>query len=398
MNIYKYTAKDEAGKNLKGKVEARDEKQAIDILRARKLVIVALQATSQGSMFSNFSQRVSGDDIVQFTQQLSTMLNSGLPLTDALEMLRMQSRAVMSKVLGDIQSDVQGGMSLAEAMGRHKEVFSGVYVALVRAGEASGKLDEILSRLAENEEKQREFRAKVKGAMIYPIIIFIAMFLVMLVIMIFVVPQLTSIYDSFDAELPFATQILIGISNLVRNWWWVLIGAAAGATIFFRQWHRTPDGKKQIDAMVLRIPVFGTLRVQIIMAEFARTLSLLVKAGISILDALSIVSETVGNSIYREAITLVSKGVEKGMPLAAMLAQQQTFPPLMSQMVAVGEETGQLDEVLGKVARYFEQIAENKIKNLTTAIEPIIMIILGLMVAFIVFAIITPLYKITELF
>jgi len=397
MKVYKYRAKDELGKSLKGKVEARDEQQAIGVLRAKKLVVVSLQEVGKSSILFSFN-RVSKDDVVQFTQQLSTMLNSGLPLTDALELLRVQSRSGMAKILGELQGDVQGGMSLAEAMNRHGEVFSPVYVSLVRAGEASGKIDSILLRLAENEEKSREFRAKVKGAMIYPTIIVIAVVLVMTVLMIFVVPQLTEIYTSFDAELPLMTRVLIGVSNLVRNLWWLVAAVIIGAVVTFRQWNKTPSGKRQIDVILLKVPVFGPLRVQVIMAEFARTLALLASAGIAILDGLEIVSNTVGNSVYKEAIGKVSKGVEKGMPMAAMIAQQRVFSPLVSQMVAVGEETGKLDEVLNKVAIYFEQLAEHKIKNLTTAIEPLIMVVLGVMVAFIVFAVITPLYKLTEMF
>jgi type IV pilus assembly protein PilC len=398
MNVYKYTAKDEMGKTLKGKVEARDERQAISILRARKVVVISLQISGQGMNFGSLTNMVSRDDVVQFTQQLSTMLNSGLPLTDALDLLKSQSKPGMSKILSDTQNDIQGGMSLAEALSKHTEVFSSVYVALVRAGEASGKIDTILNRLAENEEKQREFRAKIKGAMIYPVIITIAMVLVMAVIMIFVVPQLSDIYTSFGASLPFQTLLLIGMSNFVRNFWWLIILMGIGGTFGLKQYQRTPGGRRHIDFLLLKLPIFGALQVEVIMSEFSRTLSLLVAAGISILDGLQIVSETVGNSLYKESIQTVSKGVEKGMPLAAMVARERVFPPLISQMISVGEETGKLDEVLGKVAIYFEQNAEHKIKNLTTAIEPLIMIVLGVMVAFIVFSVITPLYKLTDLF
>jgi type IV pilus assembly protein PilC len=256
----------------------------------------------------------------------------------------------------------------------------------------------VLLRLAESEEKQRQFRSKTKGAMVYPAIVMAAMAIVVSVMMIFVVPQMTDMYDSFGAELPFMTQILIAISDFMRNTWWLAILMVIGGTFAFKQWYKTPAGRYQIDDLALKIPVLGPLKSQIIMTEFSMTLSLLVGAGISILEGLVIVTEAVDNVVYKDALKRVSKGVEKGMPMATMLARQQVFPPLLSQMVSVGEETGELETVLIKVAKYFEQVAEQTIKNLTTAIEPLIMIVLGLVVGFIVLAIITPLYKITEMF
>jgi type IV pilus assembly protein PilC len=401
MPIFTYTARDEKNVKVKGKVEARDERHAAQVLRERTMVVITIKADSDGislGFLDTLTNRVSRDDVVTFTQQLATMLGAGLPLTEGLEMLRYQSKPGLAKVLGDILHDVQGGASLGDALGRHKGVFSDVYVALVKTGEASGKLDTVLIRLAESEEKQRQFRSKTKGAMVYPAIVMAAMTIVVSIMMIFVVPQMTSMYDSFGAELPFMTQILIGISDFMRNTWWLALLIIAGGAVGFKQWYKTPQGRHQIDELALKIPVLGPLRSQIIMTEFSMTLSLLVGAGISILEGLVIVTEAVDNVVYKDALKRVSKGVEKGMPMASMLARQHVFPPLLSQMVSVGEETGELETVLIKVAKYFEQVAEQTIKNLTTAIEPLIMIVLGLVVGFIVLAIITPLYKITEMF
>jgi type IV pilus assembly protein PilC len=369
-------------------------------LRGKGLTVISLKMVGEGANipFASMFNRVSGNDLVQFTQQLATMLNSGLPLTDALDLFQSQSRPSMSKVLGEIAHDIQGGSSLGDALARHGKIFSSVYVALVRAGEAAGKLDEVLNRLAENEEKSREFRSKTKSALIYPAIVVVAMTGVIAVLMIFVIPQMTEMYESFGAELPFATVLLIWISNLFRTLWWLVLILGAAGMYFLGQWRKTATGGRKIDELLLKVPVFGPLRVKIILTEFARTLSLLVGAGISILEALQIVSQAMENIVFEDAVKKAAKGVEKGLPLAAMLARQQVFPPIMSQMVAVGEETGELDVILGKVAKYFEMEAEALIKNLTTAIEPIIMIVLGVVVGFIVFAIITPIYKITELF
>lgn len=399
MQIYSYTVKSEQGKTLKGKVEARNERHAVQILRGKGLVVIKIKSDrTPMSVNVPFFNRVKKEDLVQFTTQLSTMLNSGLPLTDALALLKVQSKPAMMKVLDELAQDVQGGMSLTEALAKHPEVFSTVYVSLVRAGEASGKLDDILLRLAENEDKNREFRAKTKGAMVYPIIVFVAMIGVMAVMMLVVVPQLTELYTSFDAELPFITQVLIGISNFLINYWWLMIFIVVVSIFGFKQYRKTPVGRKQTDKLGLKIPVFGPLRTKIILTEFTRTLALLIAAGVSILESLEIVKSSMNNVIYMEATAQAAKGVEKGMPLAAMLAKQQVFPVLMSQMIAVGEETGQMDQVLMKISHYFESDVEHLIKNLTTALEPIIMVVLGVMVAFVVLGILMPLYKITTLF
>lgn len=401
MELFDYVAKDEKGRTLKGKVEARDESQAAGILRGRQMVVISIKplgGSLQIGFLSDMLERVKQEDILNMTSQLSTMINSGLPLTEALEILRVQSKPAMAKIMNEVLRDVQGGMGLADAMARREGVFSNVYLALVRAGEASGKLDEILKRLAETEEKRRQFRAKTKGAMVYPTIVVIAMVLVVAILMIVVVPQLTTMYSEFGADLPFATVLLIAISDFFRTLWWLMLIAIGGAIYAIKQYHKTKAGRLQLDQLLLKIPIMGPLRRESIMTDFAMTLALLVGAGVSILQSLEIVVNSMDNEVYRRAVEKAKKGVEKGMPLAAMLAKQQVFPPLVPQMISVGEETGELEKVLEKVAQYFETQVDQKIKNLTTAIEPLIMIVLGVVVGFIVFAIITPLYKITELF
>lgn len=388
------------GEKTKGKVEAREEKHAIQILREKGYTVTDLREIDLSSPLASISilNKVKQKDVLSMTQQLATMINSGLPLTEALNILKVQSKPALSKMLADIQHDVQGGMTLADALKPHQPTFSNVYIALVRAGEASGKLDEILERLAESEEKAREFRAKTKGALIYPVIVVLAMIGVITVMMVFVVPQLTDLYAEFDAELPFITQVLIAVSNFMSKLWYVLVLGLVGAYLWVRASLKTKKGREAFDHFKLTMPVFGPLRKEIIIAEVARTMSLLSSAGISILEALDIVSVSAGNVIFKEAIVKTAKGVEKGLPLAAMIAQQELFPPLFSQMVSVGEETGEMDTILAKVAHYFETEAEYKIKNLTTALEPIIIIVLGTVIGFIVLAIISPLYSLTELF
>lgn len=401
MAVYNYTARGNGGETLKGKVEAKDERQAVAVLRDRGMVVVGLKPVASAlsvGVLEGMSSKVSSNDVVTMTQQLATMLNSGLPLTDSIDLLRVQSKPGLAKVLGMMLHDIQGGSSLGDAMGKHPKVFSTVYVALVRSGEVSGKLDVILERLAQQEEKHREFRSKTKGALVYPVIVVVAMIGVVMVMMVFVVPKMMEMYTSFGAELPGITLLLIGMSNFVSKVWYLIVAAMVGGWVGWQQWRKTEMGRFTTDSWLLKVPVFGKLQAQVALTELAMTLALLIGAGISILEALEIVMESMENSVFKKAIRQAAQGVEKGMPLAAMLARQQVFPPLLPQMVAVGEETGEMDKVLEKLAHYFETTAEQTIKNLTTALEPIIMVMLGVVVGFIVMAVITPLYKLTELF
>ncbi len=400
MQIYKYVGKDNSGLPVKGKVEARDLEGAAQVLRERGIVIISLKPDAQSDLelFSFLTNRIKGEDIVAFTQQLSTMINSGLPLSDGLEILKNQSKPALAKIVGEMARDIQGGSSFGDALAGRSDVFSTIYISTVRAGEASGKLDEMLMRLAETEEKKQEFAAKTKGALIYPAIVMIVMVAVMAAMMIFVIPQLTAMFSDFGAELPAVTKILISISTFARNFWWVIGGGLFGAVYMLRRWYSTKIGRERLDRFVLQIPVYGNLRTQMALADVTRTLALLVGAGISILEALEIVTSSTGNVVFEAALKNAADGVEKGLPLATMLAREQFFPPLLSQMVSVGEETGQLSEVLVKVARHFESESEHAVKNLTTAIEPLIMVVLGGGVLFLVLAIIMPIYSLTEAF
>jgi len=399
---FEYKAKTKEGKDAKGKVEARDLASALGVLREKGMVVVEIKPVNEVSgvlgKTTTMMQKVSGDDIVAFTRQFSTMVASGLALTESLSVLEMQSRPAMSRVISEVLREVQGGNTLADAMDKQSQVFSGVYVSLIRAGEASGALDEVLKRLADNLEKQKEFKGKVKGALIYPVIVVIGMIAVTVVMMVFVIPKLADMYQDFDADLPWMTQLLIAVSNMFQTLWPVMLlgSILAGAGFFY--WKSTPVGRKNFDTFVLKLPVFGKLQSEIVLAEMARTLSLLVGAGISLLDALEIVGGVLGNKVFEEAIDESMKQVKKGMPLSVTLARANVFPPLLPNMVAVGEETGKMDEVLMKVANYFEVESEHTVKNLTTALEPIIMIVLGLGVGFLVISIIMPIYQLTSQF
>ena len=399
MPFYKYTAKNQFSENVNGKVEAQSIDQAAALLQSRGLLVIKLSPLTEQSFaaISNMLFGVKPDDIVSFTRQLSTMITAGLPLANGLSILVRQSKPEMSRMVATLLQDVEGGNTFASALEKHEE-FSRVYVQLVRAGEAGGVLDEVLNRLADNMEKEKEFRAKTRGAMIYPVIVIIAMVIVGFIMMIFVIPKLTEMYKDFGAELPLPTQILIGISDFMVGFWYIVIGLGVGGFILFNRWKKTEVGREQWDRFVLKIPIFGILRQKTILTEFARTLSLLLGAGISLLQALEIVTEGMENQIYRDALTNATKQVEKGVSLSQSLARYEEFPPILQQMISVGEETGKLDDVLLKLSRYFEQEAEQAVKNLTAAMEPLIMVVLGVGVGAMVIAVIMPIYNLTSQF
>ena len=399
MQRYRFRAKSSDGVSRKGIVEAQDQTGAVNVLRGQKLFIVELHEISQtgGSLFG-VSDKVKFDDVVNFTRQLSTMISAGLPLTDALSILQVQTHPALQRRVGEVLKAIEGGATFADALSSHPTVFSKVYVSLVRAGESAGVLDTILVRLADNLEKQREFRSKTKGALIYPVIVLVGMTIVGLVMMVFVLPKLTVMYEDFQAELPAVTKILMGISDLLVKLWPLLI---VGGGVFFygiRAWRKTKAGALSFDKIMFKLPIFGKIKIMTLMAEFSRTLALLASSGVALVEGLGIVKDVVDNAVLDQALVTVGKDVEKGQSLAASLAKHEAFPMIVSQMVSVGEQTGKLDDVLNRVAGYFEVESEHAIKNLSTAMEPIIMVILGLGVGFMIVAIIVPIYNLTSAF
>lgn len=401
MPSYSYKARDPAGKSVTGLVEAPGASQATKLLRDKQLFVVSLTEMKEriiASMVARF-KRVGFGDIVNFTRQLSTMIVAGLSLPESLAILRTQTtNPAFGRVLLDIEHQIVGGGNLGDSLAKYPSYFSPIYVALIRAGESSGTLDKVLARLAETLEAQREFQSKVAGAMIYPIIIIIAMVVVVMIMMTVVIPKLTDLYRDFGVTLPLSTQILISVSTFFVRFWWLVIAVAVGGFVFFGKWRKTPMGQRIVDTLFLRIPLFGELQKKVILVEFTRTLGMLISAGIHILEGLQILRDSLNNVLFRDAITEISQKVEKGFPLGDTFGQYAVFPPIVSQMMRVGEETGKLDDTLSKLSRYFETESDHMVKGLTTAIEPIIMVVLGVGVGFIVISVITPIYNLTSQF
>jgi len=402
MAVFIYKAKDLEGKVYQGTIEAPSQALAAQTLTGRGWVPYSIVPKGEIRGFSYFLQKIKGirgSEKVVFTRQLATMIGAGLPVTQALDILRKQAGDTrMSEIIEETLHSVESGGTLSSSFARYPELFDRVYVNLIKAGEASGSLDKILLRLADNEEKSAEFNSKVKGALVYPAIVMMVMVVVFVVMMTFVVPKLTTMYKDLGTELPLPTQILIGISDIFTQKWWVLIILSVTGYFLYRYIASTDSGIRGMAELSFKVPILGNLKKETDLTEFTRTLSLLVSAGLPILDSLSIVGEAIENILFRESIEAASKQVERGVNLSVPLREDKNFPPILSQMIAVGEETGKLDEVLSKVSQFFESEAEATVKNLTVALEPIIMIVLGVVVGALVISIILPIYKLTAQF
>lgn len=400
MKSFRYKVRDKNGVPSGGVMEAMDEKQVVSILRSKEMLVTSISeedVLGLDSIFGRFS-KPKADEITNFTRQLSTMVGAGLPLVSALRILRGQSSQSLKVVIEKVLSEVEGGSTLADALEVSGGGFSSVYLAMVRAGESAGVLDQVLKKLADALDKQREFKSKTKGAMVYPVIVMIGMVVIGTIMMVFVVPKLTAMYKDFGAELPTPTKILMGLSDFVVKFWYMVLIVGGIGFVFIKRWAKTEIGSLVVEQLTFRIPIWGKLRKDVILTEFARTVSVLLGAGIPILDTLQIVSETLGSKIYGADVRQAAAMVEKGVSLAEAITQLEVFPPILAQMISVGEETGKLDEVLAKLATFYEGESETKIKALTTAIEPLIMVVMGVGVGFLVIAVIMPIYNLTSQF
>lgn len=404
MALYKFVAKDINGKRYNGEVEVLDEKTLVATLQKQGLVPIEIKKRDEGGVggiINGILPRFSGvnADLVGFTRQLSTMISAGLPLTDSLVILEKQTKnQAFSRQISEVVADVSGGTSLSQALAKHPKTFDVIYIKLVEAGETGGVLDKVLAKLAETLERDREFKSKTKGAFIYPVIVIIVMLVVMVVMMVFVVPRLTSLYNEIGAQLPLPTKILIFISNIMRSYWWLLSILTVISIWGLRYFSKTEQGSMVISRLVLHVPIWGKIRKTLILATFTRTLGLLIGTGIPIIVALKVVAGLLQSPTYKEGIDFAIERVERGSPLYQPLSSNTAFPPIIGQMLRVGEETGKMDEVLVRLSMYFENESEHLIRNLTTALEPIILVILGLGVGILVLSIILPIYNLTAQF
>jgi type II secretion system protein F len=406
MAQFQYRATDAEGQILEGTIEAAEVSAAVTRLQDRGLIPlkVAEPAAKRSGLASislptiSFKRRVKGRDLLVFTHELSTLLGAGLPLDRSLSILaELSESAEMKRVTRDVLQSVQRGKSLAEALGAHPKVFEPLYVNMVKAGEIGGVLDQVLLRLTDYLERADELRQEVRSAMVYPAILLFTSFASVTILLTYVLPKFASIFTQSGQAMPFSTRLLMGTSDLLRSYWWagILIGGAL--TLASMHWVRTPAGRLQWDRWKLRMILVGDLAKKVAVARFARTLGTLLKSGVPMLQALEIVREVAGNVVLAQSIEEVKVGVRGGSGVAAPLSHSAVFPPLALQMISVGEETGRLDEMLVQVAEYFDKDVRQQVKRLTALLEPALLLVGGVVVAFVVLSMFSAIFSINNM-
>jgi len=395
MPVYVWVAQTKKGRKLKGEIDAATEAIALSQLKKRNFTVKKLKPKPK-DIFENISflkPKVTNKDLVVFTRQFSTMIDAGLPLVQGLTILAEQAENPTFKaILKEITKDVEGGSTLAEAMKKHPKVFDSLFVNLVAAGEVGGILDTILRRLAQFIEKAERLKGQIKGAMTYPIVVMAIAILVIAVILVFVIPVFEDMFKSFGSALPTPTQIVVNMSRFLKgNIHWVIIGL--GALIYgFKRYRNTASGRKQTDTLFLKLPIFGNLLKKTAVARFTRTLGTMISSGVPILDALEIVAKTAGNVVIEEIIYEVRGSIAEGQTIAEPLSENDIFPGMVIQMIAVGEATGALDSMLEKIADFYDEEVDAAVAALTSMLEPLLMLFLGGSIGGLVIAMYLPIF------
>ena len=397
-DTYTYKARDKGGNVLNGTIVADNE--ALVLARLREQGFMPLEVSKQGrSMNIELTKKkVKLKELSVFSRQFATMVNSGLPILRALSILSDQTdNAELARVLGIVRTDVEQGASLSGAMVKHPKVFNDLFVAMVKSGETGGSLDDVLLRLADMIEAEVKLRGKIKSAMTYPVAVVALVVLIMSAMLLFVVPQFQSIYGSLGGSLPLPTRVLLVMSNVFKKYWYIVLIGTLVFRFFFRRWKKTPPGRAMVDRMKLRVPIFGMLFQKVALSRFASTFAMLLKSGVPILQALEIVSETVNNRVVATAIEDVQTSVREGESMSKPLSAHAVFPPMVVQMLAVGEETGQVDTMLEKVAAFYDAEVEASVDALTSLIEPLLIAVIGGCVGAAVVALYMPMFNIIKL-
>ena len=395
---YTYKVRDRGGKVLSGTVVADNEALVLQRLREQGLTPLEIAKQKRGVNIELTAKKVKLKEISVFSRQFATMVNSGLPILRGLAILSEQAtNSTLAKVLTAARMDVEQGASLSQAFAKHPKVFNDLYIAMIRSGETGGQLDSVLLRLAEMLESEVRLRGKIKSAMTYPVAVVGLVILIMSAMLLFVVPQFKSIYGQLGGTLPLPTRTLLMLSDAFKKYWYIVLLGAILGRFLFKRWKKTPNGRATVDAWKLRMPVFGSLFHKTALARFAATFSMLLRAGVPILQALEIVSETVNNRVIGKAVVDVQESVREGESMARPLGKHKVFPPMVVQMIAVGEETGQVDIMLEKVATFYEQEVEASVDALTSLIEPLLIAVIGGCVGAAVVALYMPMFNIIKL-
>lgn len=399
MITFQYTARNPKGGSVKGLVEAETESSAAKLIIAQGLTPLDIKIKEEGSkLFARFTNRISAKDRIIFTRQLATLINAGLPLTQSLRTVSEQAdNKALAVIINQVTASVEGGTSFADSLAKHPKLFNDVYVALVAAGESSGTLDQALERIANQQEKDADMLSKVRGALVYPIIVIVVIVGVVIFLLTTVVPQIQAIYKDFHKDLPLITAILIAIAKIIINFWWLILVVLAAAGYFLAKWAKTKAGTSFFDQFKLKMPLFGDMFAKLYMARFCRTGQTLISSGVPMLEMLRITSKAVDNVHISASIDRASEKVKGGKALSAALkAEEPPFLPLVPQMLRVGEQSGSIDAMMDKAATYYENELDNKIKTISTTIEPVLMVVLAIVVGGIVLSILLPVYSLAS--
>ena len=398
MPTYKYIAIDKNGKRIEALHSAESEKNLVSTLSANQLTIVSITEQKKRASIFKKSTKIKSDDLILFSRQLATMVNAGLPLVQGLDTLADQMENPSLKTLiRKLEDDVEGGESFSQALLKHQKVFSEFYVSMIRAGEESGTLDEILNRLATYLENSAKLARKVKSALVYPAVVTVMSILIVMVLILKVVPTFKNIFDAFGGTLPLPTRVLIGTSDILKDYFLIVAGILAVAFFLLRKYVRTEKGRLQFDGLKLRIIIFGSLMKKVALAKFARTLCTLIKSSVPILKALEIVGATSGNKVLEKTLSSVGIGVKEGKTIAEPLSKSRFFPAMVVKMISVGEKTGALEDMLTKIADFYESEVDAAVDGLTSVIEPVLICFLGIIIGGIVIAMFLPILKMSTL-
>jgi len=399
MAAFAYSAINAFGAESAGQITAPDVGSARELLRQKGLRPVALSEVGAAGSSGRTRKKVKARSLQVFSRQFATMIDAGLSIVQSLVILEEQTDdKALAVVIREVRSDVEGGMLLSQALARHPKVFDRLYISMVEAGEAAGILDTVLDRVAVQIEKEEKIKRRVKGAMVYPTVVLCFAVLVLIGMLLFLVPVFQKIFSDLGGDLPTLTKGVVFASNVVRGYWFILFPLMGGSVWGFRRWKRTPAGRQTWDRFKLRAPAgIGKVVLKVTMARFSRTLATLVAAGVDIIKALEISGQTAGNWVVESALADVRAKVHQGVPIAQPLVENPVFPPLVSQMVKVGEETGELEKMLDKIADFYEDEVDTSIAALTSIVEPLMMIGVGVIVGIIVIAMYLPMFKLLQL-
>ncbi|MEX1207278.1 MAG: type II secretion system F family protein [Acidimicrobiia bacterium] len=400
---FEYRARDRSGGVHAGVIEGSSSAAVASALREKGYVPLRIDEKRSSALDKEFSipgfkKKVKPKEVAIFSRQLATMVNSGLTLTRALGILEEQTDgALLRGMITDVRQQVEQGSSLSAALANHPDAFNHLYVSMIRAGEVGGALDETLVRLADTLESTVRLRSKVKSAMAYPVVVLTLIVLIVAGMLLFVVPIFKGMYDDLGGTLPLPTLMLINISGFMTKFWWLFLGLMVGGVTLFRRWKRSETGQVSWDRLKLRAPVFGKLVQKVAISRFARTFSVLSRTGVPVLQALDIVASTAGNALVGQAVHDVQASVKRGESLAGPLSRHDIFPPMVTHMIAVGEETGALDTMLSKVADFYDNEVDDTVSALTSLIEPLLIVVMGLAVGGILIALYLPMFNIANL-